>query len=303
MTKVLITGGNGLIGSRLQTLLLDKGYGVNIIGRTAHVSTDPRVRFFTWNVAAGSIDTSAFDGVSVIIHLAGAGVADKRWTALRKMEIYDSRIDSTRLIYNALATVTHQVKTIVSASAVGYYGDCGAEVLTETHEPGSSFLAKVTDGWETEVARMETLGIRHACCRIGIVLSRLGGALPALERTIPLGIAGYFSKPDLYYSWIHIDDVCGIMIHALEKDNMKSSYNTTAPGPIPIKELMRAIVQAKGSKAILTPVPPFALKIALGEMSEAVLNSQRCSNRKIMEAGYTFTFPDLKGALEEIYSK
>jgi hypothetical protein len=215
----------------------------------------------------------------------------------------DSRIDSTRLLYNTLNSANHQVKTIISASAVGYYGDCGAEILTEDHAPGSSFLAEVTTAWEAEVTKLETLAIRHVCCRIGIVLSSHGGALPELEKTIPAGIAGYFAVDDLYYSWIHIDDVCGIMIHASQNDSLRGSYNTTGPGPVLVKDLMKAIVEAKKSKAILVPVPPFALKLALGQMSEAVLQSQRCSDKKILATGYKFTFPTLKAALENIYTK
>lgn len=303
MGKILITGGSGLIGARLQELLLAKGHEINIIGRKARPSRDPRIAHFMWDVGDQKMDPTALKGVDTVIHLAGAGVADSRWTASRKKEIMDSRIDSTRLIYNTLASTSHQVKAIVSASAVGYYGDCGAEMLTEDHAPGSSFLAEVTKAWEAEVSRIETLGIRHVCCRIGIVLSAHGGALPELEKTIPAGIAGYFAVDDLYYSWIHIDDVCGIMIHAAGNDKLKGSYNTCGSDPDLIKDLMKTIVRAKKSKAILVPIPPFAIKLALGQMSEAVLHSQRCSNKKILATGYKFAFPTLQAALDDIYSK
>jgi uncharacterized protein (TIGR01777 family) len=303
MSKILITGGNGLIGSRLQELLLLKGHEINIIGRGGASVADARIKQFTWDVQAQKMDIKALDGVDTIIHLAGAGVADSRWTASRKKEIMDSRIDSTRLLFGTLKRTTHQVKTIISASAVGYYGDCGAEMLTEDHAPGNSFLAEVTKAWEAEVSKMESLGIRHVCCRIGIVLSSHGGALPELEKTIPAGIAGYFAVDNLYYSWIHIDDVCGIMMHAVQNDNLRGSYNTTGPDPVLIKDLMKAIVLAKKSKALLVPVPPFAIKLALGQMSEAVLQSQRCGDKKILSTGYKFTFPTLKTALDDIYSK
>jgi uncharacterized protein (TIGR01777 family) len=205
------------------------------------------------------------------------------------------------LLYDTLAKTQNQVETIVSASAVGYYGDCGDEPVTEEHAPADNFLAQVTRSWEQEVARLEDIGIRHVCCRIGIVLSEHGGALPELVKTLPLGVAGYFSKVPLYYPWIHIDDVCGIMIHALENPKLRGSYNTTGPGPVTIKDLMKAILSARKSHAILTPVPAFALKLALGEMSEMLLSSQRCSDEKILKTGYKFLFPDLKKALEDIY--
>lgn len=299
MSKILITGADGLIGTRLQHLLLQKGHSVHTIGRAR--PGRKKAGHYTWDIGRQAMDTAALEGVDAIIHLAGAGVADQRWTEARKKEIYDSRIDSTRLLYATLSAVPHQVRVVVSASAVGYYGDRGADILRENEPAGDSFLARVVADWEQEVARVEELGIRHVCCRIGIVLAREGGALPELVRTLPLGIAGYFAKDDLYYPWVHIDDVCGIMIHALETDAMRGSYNTTAPHPVLIKDLMREIVSVRKSHAILMPIPPLALRIALGEMAEVVLQSQRCSDGKIIQAGYRFRYLQLRGALEAIY--
>ncbi|MBS1593872.1 MAG: TIGR01777 family oxidoreductase [Bacteroidetes bacterium] len=301
MNKVLITGADGLIGTRLQQLLKKDGYAVHTIGRAKKDKPEPDQ--YIWDIATQTMDPASLKGVTAIIHLAGAGVADQRWTAARKKEIYDSRIDSTRLIYKTLATIPNQVKTIVSAAAVGYYGDRGADVISETEPPGDSFLAKVVLDWEREVAQMEKLSVRHICCRIGVVLARHGGALPELDRTVPAGIAPYFAKQDLYYPWVHIDDVCGTMIHALEQEAMHGSYNTTAPEPVQIKALMRAIITARRAHALLVPVPPLALKVMLGEMSEVVLQSQRCSDAKLLASGYQFKYPDLAGALKDIYKK
>ena len=301
MPKILITGAGGLIGTRLQEMLLDRGSDIHTIGRTAVRSINDKVKSFIWDINSQKIDSRALDGVDAIIHLAGAGVADKRWTDARKEEIMDSRIESTRLLLKTLKKHDHQVKTIISASAVGYYGDCGDEIVTEEHSVADTFLADVTRRWEEEVGRFEDIGVRHICCRIGIVLSENGGALPELVKTLPLGVAGYFSKSPLYYPWIHIVDVCGIMIHAIENSKLRGSYNTTAPDPALIKDLMKAILLAKGSKAVLTPVPPFAIRLALGEMAEMLLSSQRCSDEKILKTGYEFHFPTLKGALENIY--
>jgi uncharacterized protein (TIGR01777 family) len=303
MAKILITGANGLIGSRLQQILLAKGYQINTLGRTVKTPADKQVRAFLWDVEKQKIDAKALDGVDAVIHLAGAGVADQRWTDARKKEIMDSRIQSTQLLYKTMENQAHQVKTIVSASAVGYYGDCGDEILKETHAPAANFLAEVTRRWEEEVAKFDGIDIRHVSCRIGIVLAKNGGALPELVKTIPLGVAGYFAKEPLFYPWVHLDDVCGIMVHALENIRLTGSYNTTGPKPVSIKDLMKAILDAKKSKAILVPIPPFALKLALGEMAEMLLSSQRCSDDKILKTGYKFQFPELKGALENIFAR
>jgi uncharacterized protein (TIGR01777 family) len=301
MAKVLITGASGLIGSRLQQMLLGNGYDINTLGRNPKPAANPRINSFQWNLEDQTMDTASLAGVTTIIHLAGAGVADKRWTEDRKKEIVSSRTDSTKLLYKTLKSIPNLVKTIVSASAVGYYGDCGDEVVTEEHPAAENFLAEVTRQWEKEVRHFEEINIRHVCCRIGIVLAKNGGALPELVKTLPIGVAGYFAKSPLYYPWVHIDDVCGIMIHAAEDQQLRGSYNTTAPDPVSIRELMAAIIAVKKSKAVLVPVPVFALKIALGEMADMLLSSQKCSDQKILQTGYKFYFPDLKKALKNIY--
>ncbi|MFM2307071.1 MAG: hypothetical protein RLZZ367_1740 [Bacteroidota bacterium] len=297
MGKILITGASGLVGSRLKQLLEEEGHTVHTLGRAKTGGAGS----FTWNPAKGTMDEKALEGVTTIIHLAGAGVAEKRWTDERKKEILDSRVQSTAVLFKYLKKHPNTVNTLVSASAVGYYGDCGASIVTEEHTLGEGFLADVCQQWEDGVTKFESLGIRTVRCRIGIVLAKDGGALPELARTIPAGIAGYFAKPDLYYPWIHLDDVCGIMIHAVKTQSVQGAYNTTAPKPLLIKELLQHIVKAKRSHAMLAPVPPFALKLALGEMSTMLLNSQRCSADKILKAGYRFRFADIDKALKDIY--
>lgn len=302
MNTVLITGASGLLGKELTSLLLKNGFQVNHLGRTKTQNLPTGIRSFIWDVDKGKIDKSAFKGVNAIVHLAGAGVADKRWTQARKKEILESRTKSTALLFDTLKNIKHEVSTFVSASAVGFYGDCGNEPVDEKRPAANTFLADVCKQWEEGAARFQELGIREVRCRIGIVLSKNGGALPELERTIPLGVAGYFAKEHLYYPWIHIDDVCGIMMHALQNENLSGAYNTTANQPLLIKDLMHEIVKAKKSNAVLMPVPRFALKIALGEMSEMLLSSQNCTSRKIMATGYKFLYPEIGGALCDIYN-
>jgi hypothetical protein len=303
MEKVLITGATGLLGTRLAEMLLAKGYSVNTLGRRGAGSNSVKkgVNTFSWDIDKGQIDEKAFDGVSAIIHLAGAGIADKRWTEARKKEIIDSRVNGAKLIYNSLKKLNSGVKTFISASAVGFYGDCADEVVTEDHKPGKDFLAEVCKKWEAAATRFSDLEIREVRCRFGIVLSEKGGALPQLIQTLPVGIATYFAKDNLYYPWIHLDDVCGILIHALENEKVKGAYNTTAPQPLLMKELMQDIVEAKKAKALLVPTPPFAIKLAMGEMSEMLLCSQRCSAAKITDSGYKFKYGEIRKALKDIF--
>lgn len=304
MEKVLITGASGLIGHRLTELLLLKDYTVNHLGRAQKPlnSNNKNVSHFCWDINKGEIDSKAFDGVSTIIHLAGTGVAEKPWTKTRKKEIIDSRTKSAGLIEAFLKKNRHTVKTFISASAVGYYGDCRDEIINEDKKPATDFLAGVCKKWEAATINIGNLGIREVRCRIGIVLAKNGGALPQLIQTLPLGFVNYFAKSNLYYPWIHIDDVCGIMIHALENKNMSGAYNTTAPSPMLMKDLMKEILVAKKSKALLLPAPPFALKMVLGELSEMVLGSQRCSDEKIIAAGFRFKFDSINEAFTNIFS-
>lgn len=299
MKKVLITGASGLIGKKLTTLLLKAGYDVNHLGRSGK-TRQKGVNAYKWNIETGEMDKAAFGGVTSVVHLAGANLADSRWTANRKKELLDSRVQSSKLIYNYLKEGSYSISSFISASAVGYYGDCGAEIVTEEHAPGKEFVSEICKAWENGAIRIGKLGIREVRCRIGIVLAKEGGALPELMKTFPVGVAGYFAKPNLYYPWVHVDDVCGIILHAIENNEMKGAFNTTAPCPVLLKDLMKEIIEASGTKAVLMPVPPFALKLALGEMAEMLLVSQNTSAAKIEKAGYAFKHPHIKEALKNI---
>ena len=300
MAKVLITGATGLIGSRLTEMLKDSGHTVVHMGRGEKKDTD--VPQYTWDVQKGKLDEAAFEGVTTIIHLAGASIADKAWTDERKKEILDSRIKSAGLLHKFLQKGQHSVDTFISASAVGYYGDRGAEVLTEDMPKGEGFLAEVCSKWEDAAIDIGKLGIREVSIRIGIVLAKEGGALPELARTVPVGIAPYFSKDNLYYPWVHIDDVCGIMMHAVNNKQMNGAYNATGPKPLLIKDLMQDILTARNSRALLIPTPSIAIKIALGDRQELVLSSQNCSDKKVRATGYQFKYTTALKALQQIYA-
>lgn len=300
MGKVLITGASGLVGTRLTQLLKDAGYKVVHLGRGEKKDSDAPQ--YKWDVEKGKLDEAAFEGVTTIIHLAGASIADKTWTEERKKEILDSRIKSAGLLHKFLQKEQHTVDTFISASAVGFYGDRGAEVLTEDKPKGEGFLAEVCAKWEDAAINIGKLGIREVSIRIGIVLAKDGGALPELARTIPFGIAPYFAKDNLYYPWVHLDDVCGIMMHAVNTKNMNGAYNATGPKPQLIKYLMQDILTARNSKALLIPTPPIAIKIALGDRQELVLSSQNCSDKKVLATGYQFKYPTALKALQQIYA-
>ncbi len=301
MSRVLITGANGLIGTRLTEILLAEGFEVCCLKRKQSRIASETAKSFLWDIDKREVDEKAFDGVSAIIHLAGAGVGEKRWNAKRKKEIIDSRVESANLIFDFLARHKHEVKTFISASAVGYYGDCGNELVTEERNAGKDFLSQVCTKWEESARQFSKVGIREVRSRFGIVLSKNGGALAELIRTIPFGFATYFPKPNLYYPWIHVDDVCFILVHALKNESLNGAFNVTTPAPMLVKDLMREILFTAKSKAILFPVPPIGLKLMLGEMSELLLSSQRCSAEKIVSTGYKFIFEDIKEALANIF--
>ncbi len=297
--RILVTGASGLVGKRLVEHLITLGYSVNTLGRGTNSLAG--CGHFTWDVEAGTFDTEALLGVTAIIHLAGAGIIDKRWTKSRRKEIIDSRVKSAGLLYNYLQQNKHEVKTFISASAVGYYGDCGDETITEDRPAGKGFLAEVCVKWEDAARQFTRLGIREVRCRIGIVLAKEGGALPELTKSLPFGVAPYFAKTNLSYPWIHLEDVCGIFIHALQHPDVKGAINTTSPNPVKMKELMQAIVKVKKAKAILMPVLPFAIELAMGEMSAMVLESQKCNPWKILSSGFKFKFNKLEPALKDIF--
>jgi uncharacterized protein (TIGR01777 family) len=301
MAKILITGGTGLVGTRLTQLLLAKGHTVVYLGRKGKEKPKAKVEIYHWNVEKGEIDPTAFTGVDAVVHLAGAGIADKRWTDERKKEILDSRIKSAALLHKTLSTIKHSIKTFASATAVGYYGDCGTEQITETLAPGSDFLAAVCKKWEAAADKFESLNLRVTKIRIGFVMAKEGGALPQLAMPLNFGTAPYFSKKPLIYPWVHIDDVCGIFLHALENEGIRGVYNAVGNKPTELKDLMIAIKKAKKSHAVLLPTPPFAIRLALGEMAELLLGSQNCSNEKVKKAGYKFKFNSLEEALADIY--
>lgn len=298
--KILITGASGLIGSHLTKLLLKRNDKVNHLGRSA--KTLPGIQTFVWDVENKTMDASTLDGVDVIVHLAGANVGEKRWTKKRKQEIFDSRIESTKLLAEKLKTGQHQVKHFICASGIGYYGYADAHtVFTESSPAGSDFLADVTEAWEKEADEIAKLGIRLVKIRTGIALSSSGGALVEIARPVKMYAAAPLGDGIQMVSWIHIDDLCDIYLKAIDDTSMQGAYNAVAPHPVNNRELTREIAKALHKPMFLPPVPGFALNLLLGEMAEIVLKGSNVSPKRISEAGYSFKYPQLTEALRDIF--
>ena len=295
--NILITGATGLIGSQLTELLTEGGHSVTYLGRSKKLG---RVSTFLWDPARGTIDTQALEQPDAIVHLAGAGVAEKRWTPSRKKEILESRIKSTQLLYKALKANPHRIKTVVAASAIGYYGFGGDDkIFTEEDKPASDFLAQVTHQWENEVDKISDLGLRVVKLRIGIVLSKNGGALKEMTKPIKLGFGSPLGTGKQFLSWIHVDDLCQMFMKAIEDEKLNGAYNATTNW-CTNEEMTRAIAIILKKPLWLPAVPSFVLKTILGEMANIVLNGSKVSSEKIKGAGYQHEFEDLNEALKNL---
>jgi uncharacterized protein (TIGR01777 family) len=301
MKTVLITGGTGLLGMRISFLLKKQGLTVRHLSRTENLNaTYPA---YKWDLKDQTIDPKALDNVDGIIHLAGAGIADGRWTKSRKKEILDSRINSSKLLTKALKDRVDQPKVFVACSAVGYYGDRQDTILDETAKPGTCFMSEVCVKWEQSVEGVRALGIRTPVIRVGIVLSTKGGALAKLNMSYPFRVGSYFGNGQQYYPWIHLDDICQIFIKALLEDRMTGIYNGVTPLPTTNKQLAQAMSKAHHQKTLLVPAPLFAAKTLLGEMSAVVLNSTRAVPQALEKMQHEFQFTDLVVALEDLFKR
>lgn len=296
--KILITGGTGLVGSALTEMLLSQGYQVGILSRKP--GARGAITLHQWDIEKGYIDPDAFKDVHAVIHLAGAGVADHRWTEAYKKEILDSRVKTTRLLQRYLKE--YPVPHVIAASAVGYYGSCGEEWLSEEHPAGKSFLADVCQQWEGEIKALSTTGCRVAWIRIGIVLSTKGGALPVMDKPVRFGVGAYLGDGRQYTPWIHIEDLCRMFIYLMENEGLTGPFNGSAPEPLTNKNFIKAIAKALGRPFIPAPGPAFALKLMLGEQADMVLMSNRTTAQKILDKGFQFHFADPVAALKDLYA-
>ncbi|MDB4920828.1 TIGR01777 family oxidoreductase [Mucilaginibacter sp.] len=295
---ILLTGGTGLIGKALTSQLLKKGYQVSHLSRKP--GNDPQVKTFLWDVNKGEIDEHCIDGVDLIVHLAGAGIADKRWTDERKREIIDSRTKSIGLVYQLLHTKKDEVNSIVSASAIGYYSDRGDELLTEDSAPNNDFMSKCCVEWEAAVDEGKKLNLRTVKFRTGVVLNN-GGALRQMALPVKLYVGSPLGSGKQWIPWIHWQDVVNMYMLAIENESFTGVYNMVSPNPVTNKQLIKAIAKQLHRPLWAPKVPAFLLKLLLGEMSTIVLGSTKVSAQKIENAGFSFKYPDITSALKEIY--
>lgn len=299
-SKILITGGTGLVGTRLSEKLAQMGHTVTHLSRRAN----PNAKYpaFKWDIEKGEIDPEALQ-VDHIIHLAGAGVGDEKWTEKRKKVIYDSRVDSTQLLHDKVKEAGIKLKSFLCASAIGYYGmDTGDQLLTESSPGADDFLAKVTHDWEAAAAGFKALDIPLTYLRIGVVFSSQGGALVKMAQPVKFGVGAALGSGRQYISWIHIDDICDMIIWLI--DNKKEGiYNGVAPNPLTNAEITKAIAQTLKKPLFLPPVPAFVLKLMLGEMSSIALGGNKVSAQKLQDEGFKFQFDDIRSALSDIYKK
>lgn len=301
MKTVLIGGGTGLVGARLSLMLEEKGYKVLHLSRRQNLSA--RFPAYAWDPLKGTIDMEALGKADVIINLAGAGIADARWTEKRKQLIIDSRVKSTRLLKTGIQKCGARPEAFISAAAVGFYGDRGEEILTEASAPGNGFLSESCVEWEKAIAEPVVEQLRTVWLRIGIVLSAKGGALEKILIPVRFGIGGYFGDGRQWYSWIHLDDLCRMFIYALENKELEGVFNAVAPAPVRNKDLVIATGTALGKSLLMIPGPEFAMRLAMGEMADTIFSSTRVSADKIRQTGFSFNFPELLPAISDLVKR
>ena len=297
MLKVLITGGKGLVGTHLSQALAAEGFEVSHLSRS--VTGNEAYSTYKWDVARKEVDESALN-VDYIIHLAGSNVAEGKWTIQRKKVIYDSRIDSTQLLYDKVVANKIALKGFLMASAVGYYGlDTGDQWMSEGADPGSGFLAEVVRDWEERAQQFEEKDIPTTLFRIGVVLAKESGALPKLTQPIRYGAGAPLGSGRQYMSWVHIGDLVNMFIWAL-KNQKTGIYNAVAPQPIDNIMMTRQIAETLRKPLMLPKVPAFVLRMVLGEMSGIVLGGNRVSCQRLKEAGFSFQYEKIDAALQDL---
>src|SRR5438445_7303375 len=299
--KILVTGSSGLVGTALTSALAAAGHTVCRLVRPQSIGGEGAKEGFAvaWNPSTGELGGAGV-GADAVVNLAGASIAEGRWTTQRKTLLRSSRIDTTRALVNALAKMNARPSVLVSASAIGIYGDRGDEILTEESAPGTDFLASLAKEWEAEALKAEALGIRVALARFGIILAREGGALPKMMLPFRFGAGGRLGSAKQWMSWVTLEDVVGILRFAIENASVRGAINIVSPQPLQNAEFTRVLAKEMHRPALF-PAPAIALRLALGEMADALLlSSQRVAPQALEKLGYRFLHPDLNSALAAI---
>lgn len=297
--RIIISGGTGLVGSKLTALLKEEGHEVWHLSRNRKSSLADKT--ILWDVKSGELAVQEMEGADYIIHLAGAGLADKHWSKEYKQLIASSRIQSTKLLYNTLKKLKRLPKGVVSASAVGYYGLSTTDnIYGEDDPPGGDFLATTCVEWEKEVDRISTLGLKTSKIRIGLVLSKEGGALKEIAKPVKIGFGAPLGSGNQFMPWVHIEDLCRIFMHCMD-NSLSDTFNGVAPEHINNRDFTKKVGQTLKRPLWLPNVPAFVLKLILGERAQLVLEGSRVSSQKIEKSGYQFRYRSLQEALHNIY--
>jgi uncharacterized protein (TIGR01777 family) len=297
MASILITGGTGLIGKQLTSLLQNKGHQVSILSR----NTSEKPNIYQWSIQDNYIENEAILNADYIIHLAGAGIADKRWTKTRKKELIDSRVDSTNLLFKKVKELNPNLKGFIAASGIGYYGaTTSSTIYSEKDAPGNDFISEICKLWENASFQFSNINIRTVVLRTGIVLSNKGGAFPKLIKPIKLGFGAALGKGNQYMPWIHIDDLCNMYVEAIENNKIEGIYNAVSPAHVNNIELTNIIATYLKKKILLPNVPSFVFKILFGEMSKILLEGSRVSSKKVEKNGFIFKHSNTQNTIKNI---
>lgn len=299
--RALVTGATGFVGRHLLAHL-DRPAVLSRNSRKAErILSEFGVRAFSWDAESEPPPAGAFEGVEVVFHLAGEPVAQGRWTAAKKARLRDSRVSGTRHLVQTLLGLEPKPRALISASAVGYYGDRGDEILDEDAVPGEGFLSDVCVAWEQESRKATDAGIRVVNLRIGLVLGKDGGALAKMLKPFKLGLGSPLGHGRQWMPWIHIDDLIGTMLCAAQCDELSGPINATAPNPVTNRDFTKALGRALRRPTVLPSVPGFVLRAAMGEFAGVLLGSQKAVPQAIQAAGYEFVHPQLDEALQKIF--
>lgn len=302
--KVIVTGSTGLVGRALIRSLLAEGHEVTRLVRgAAQGFRAPGTAAVHWNPERGEIDAQALEGHDAAVHLAGENIGEGRWDEAKKRRIIESRMKGTSLLAGTLAGLSAKPRVLVSASATGFYGDRGAEVLSEESASGSNFVSEVCREWEKATLQASQAGIRVVHLRIGVVLDGEGGALPKMLTPFKLGLGGKVGSGSQYMSWITLEDLMGVIRRAIEDESLRGPVNAVAPGALTNAEFTKALGHALGRPTFFT-VPAFAARLAFGETAdELLLASTRVEPARLKEAGFEFKHPEIEGALRSVLKK
>jgi len=300
MAKVLISGGSGMIGKALSKLLINKGHSVVHLGRKENLSSN--IKCYRWDLTKNWIDERAFENVDIIVNLAGAGIADKRWTAERKKEILDSRVISSKLLVKEANNRLGKIKVFVGGSAIGFYGAVTTDkIYTENDLPGNDYMADVCVKWENEYHQLNE-NIRKVIIRTGVVLSKEAGALPKLVTPIKFGIGSAIGNGKQIVPWIHINDIVSLFYDGICNESMKGIYNGVAPNPVSNNKLNKVIAKQLNKPYFMPNVPASILKLLLGEMAIMVTEGSVISVEKTTQIPFQFKFPEIEVALNDLLS-